>query len=115
MQLVERVRPERPRVLANHLFVRGRVDAERADEPLVVHDHVAVLPRDLRELLLDELAGLAADRGHGLFGDVGGANDQITRHGARITAQIVTTSFPGTCPVPILRRASPILSKGYIS
>src|SRR5207247_4771635 len=80
VQLVERMLAELRRVLANALLVRRLVDAVRVHEPFVVDDDMAVLPRDLGELLLGELPRAAADRRHLILPDVEAANDEITRH-----------------------------------
>src|SRR5262249_60069187 len=71
---------ELERVGADRLLVRRGVAAVREDDALVGDDHVAVLPGDLGELLLDRDAGLAPDLRHRILGDVELPDDQVSRH-----------------------------------
>ena len=65
--------PERFRV--------GRpVDTELFDGAVVADGHVAVLPGDLRKLLLGDLLRAPADLGHRLFVDLERPDDQVPRH-----------------------------------
>src|SRR5689334_5945112 len=72
------VLPQPLRVLADDLFARRRVDAERHHTTAVRDHDVAVLPRDLGELLLGELARPPPDGGHLALADVEMAFDQIS-------------------------------------
>ena len=81
--LVERVdlvlsKPARMR--PHELLGRSRVDAKRPDQPGVVDDDMAVLPRDVRELPLDDLPRAPADHGHVGLAHVEAPNDHVPRH-----------------------------------
>jgi hypothetical protein len=67
------------RVLPNDLLVRRIVDAEGFQCAVPIDDDVAVLPGDLREVLVDELTRATADRGHFLLGDREAPDDEVAR------------------------------------
>ena len=77
---VDAVLAEPARVVADDCFARRLVHAERADLAVVVDDDMAVLPRDLGELALDDLARTAAHGGHLGLSDVEAPDDHVARH-----------------------------------
>src|SRR5919106_1100277 len=66
-------------MLPDYLLARGRVDAERLHVPLLVHDHVAVLPDDARKPR-DHVVRLPADPRHLVFVDLECSLDQVPGH-----------------------------------
>ena len=68
-------------VIADHLLVGRLIDAVGPHEPLVIDDDMAVLPRDLREVLLGELTRTTADGRHLILSDLKVADNQVARHG----------------------------------
>src|SRR5262249_55054754 len=97
---------------ADLLLAGRRVDAIGVYETLVVDDHVAVLPGDLRKLVLGQLARTAADRRHLVLPDFEAANDQIAWHGRESSVGRRIAAGPGAsrgtrpCPHASSRRAS---------
>jgi hypothetical protein len=71
---------------AHDLFVGGGVDAVGLHGALFVHDDVAVLPRDLRELVHDDLFGPATGHGHLVDADVEEALDEVPGHPGSLSA-----------------------------
>jgi hypothetical protein len=67
-------------VLEDDLLGRGVVHAVREDRALAVDDDVAVLPHDLGEIALHELARLAPDRRHFGLVDREAPDDQKSWH-----------------------------------
>src|SRR3954454_21138266 len=110
-------------MLAHRRLVRRRVDAERPDIAGLVDHHVAVLPRDVREVVRRDLLGTPADLLHLRLGDEEGPFDQEARHrilhklcalaavslacrGERVTVSDMSTSrhrAPRWSPEAILR------------
>jgi hypothetical protein len=67
-------------VVSDDRFVRRVVHAERTDLAVVVYHDVAVLPRDLGQFSLDDLARTAADGRHVGLADVEAADDHEAWH-----------------------------------
>ena len=63
------------RVTAHDLLARRVVEAEGLHRSRVVHDHVAVLPDDLGEVLVPDLSRASPDLWHPVLGDVIGPFD----------------------------------------
>ncbi len=77
---IDLVLPEPAGMSPNHLDARRAVDTERPHLSGRVDNHVAVLPGDLGELLLDELARTASDARHLTGLDIETPDDHVTRH-----------------------------------